>query len=340
MARNMHKLVFLVCLIVPCMTLPLETALLDKKKNVTRKVRCTSRAFPFCFFVWKNCPDECPTNCVIDCGLCKPVCTCNRAGAICQDPRFVGGDGVTFYFHGRRDADFCLVSDDDLHINAHFIGKRVPNMKRDFTWVQSVNVLFGGGRHRLSVGALKTEKWDDAVDRLSLTFDGRPVSLPPRVGATWRISTVSFTRTTHDVNSVMVAMEGRFSISAAVVPITDEDSRVHRYNVSDGDRFAHLDLGFKFHGLTERVDGILGRTYRRDYVNKVKVGAAMPVVGGEEEFEVSGAFATDCWVSRYRGGGGAIAATAELAVVGVDGGEYGRVECKSGGSGRGVVCKR
>ncbi|KAK1300689.1 Xylem serine proteinase 1 [Acorus calamus] len=107
------------------------------------------------------------------------------------------------------------------------------------------------------------------------------------------------------------------------------------YNVSDGDRFAHLDLGFKFHGLTERVDGVLGRTYRRDYVSKVKMGVAMPVVGGEKEFEVTGAFATDCRVSQYGSGGGAAA-----EVVGGNGGEYGRVECKSGGNGRGVVCKR
>jgi hypothetical protein len=40
-------------------------------------------------------------------------------GTSCGDPSFTGGGG-TFYFHGRRDQDFCLVSDTHLHINAHF----------------------------------------------------------------------------------------------------------------------------------------------------------------------------------------------------------------------------
>ncbi|KAK1264050.1 hypothetical protein QJS04_geneDACA008444 [Acorus gramineus] len=68
MASSVHNLVFLMCLIAPCMALSVD-------KDVTRKVRCTSAAFPSCFFVWKKCPDECRTNCVIDCGLCKPVCS-------------------------------------------------------------------------------------------------------------------------------------------------------------------------------------------------------------------------------------------------------------------------
>ena len=45
---------------------------------------------------------------------------CSVPGA-CGDPRFIGGDGNAFFFHGRRDADFCVLSDRDLHINAHFI---------------------------------------------------------------------------------------------------------------------------------------------------------------------------------------------------------------------------
>eukprot|EP00850_Spirogloea_muscicola_P025954 SM004970S17360 [mRNA] locus=s4970:275:1112:+ [translate_table: standard] len=54
-----------------------------------------------------------------------PTCApCNATGALCGDPRLVGGDGVAFWFHGERDRDFCIVSDAALHINAHFIGKR------------------------------------------------------------------------------------------------------------------------------------------------------------------------------------------------------------------------
>ncbi|OAY63610.1 hypothetical protein ACMD2_22322 [Ananas comosus] len=58
--------------------------------------------------------------------------------------------------------------------------------------------------------------------------------------------------------------------------------------------FAHLYLAFKFHYLTEEVDGILGRTYRKNYTSRAKVGAAKPVLGGGHEFTASGLFTMDC----------------------------------------------
>ena len=90
---------------------------------------------------------------------------CDRPGAVCQDPPFIGGDGITFYFHGKKDHDFCLLSDSNLHINAHFIGKRNQNMKRDFAWVQSIAILYD--KHQLFIGAQKTATWKDSIDRLA-----------------------------------------------------------------------------------------------------------------------------------------------------------------------------
>ncbi|KAF5182750.1 Late embryogenesis abundant (LEA) protein-like protein [Thalictrum thalictroides] len=49
---------------------------------------------------------------------------CEGYGSICYDPRFVGGDGVMFYFHGAKEGDFAFVSDDKFQINAHFIRTR------------------------------------------------------------------------------------------------------------------------------------------------------------------------------------------------------------------------
>lgn len=111
---------------------------------------------------------------------------CDKPGSVCQDPRFIGGDGLTFYFHGKKDSNFCLISDPNLHINAHFIGKRRAGMARDFTWVQSIAILFG--THRLYVGALKTATWDDSVDRIAVSFDGNVISLPQLDGVMWTSS--------------------------------------------------------------------------------------------------------------------------------------------------------
>ncbi|KAK8568196.1 hypothetical protein V6N13_106130 [Hibiscus sabdariffa] len=266
-----------------------------------KTVKCKNKNYTKCYDMKHVCPSSCAGDCEVDCVTCKPVCNCDRPGAVCQDPRFIGGDGTTFYFHGKKDQDFCLVSDPNLHINGHFIGKRNADMKRDFTWVQSIAILFDN--HQLFAGALKTSTWDDSIDRLSLTFDGQPVNLPEREGAKWQsadIPTVSITRAS-DTNHVIVEAEGKFKITAKVVPITEEDSRIHNYGITKEDCFAHLDLGFKFYSLSDQVNGVLGQTYKPGYVSHLNIGAKMPVMGGGRDFHSSNLFAPDCAVARFTG---------------------------------------
>ncbi|KAL4182540.1 hypothetical protein AMTRI_Chr11g93790 [Amborella trichopoda] len=297
-----------------------------------RKAKCKVKWFPRCYQSEHYCPPECPHHCEIDCAACKPVCNCNKPGAVCEDPRFVGGDGVAFYFHGKKNQDFCLVSDPDLHINAHFIGKSKASMKRDFTWVQSIAILFGS--HNLFIGAHKVAKWDGSSDHLSVIFDGRPVNLPLSEGSEWRAQVdpaLTMTRT-HDTNEVVAEVAGKFKITARVVPITAEESRVHGYEITDEDCFAHLDLRFKFYSLSEEVSGVLGQTYREGYKSRVKMGAAMPIMGGDREFATTNLFAADCAMARFEGGaaiGGNILAD-----------EYAGMRCASGIGGHGIVCKK
>ncbi|TXG64239.1 hypothetical protein EZV62_011233 [Acer yangbiense] len=237
---------------------------------------------------------------------------CDRPGAVCQDPRFIGGDGITFYFHGKKDKDFCLVSDSSLHINAHFIGRRNHNMKRDFTWVQSIAIFFDN--HQLFIGALKTSTWDNSVDRLALSFDGEPITLPETDGSKWQSTNVSITRV-GETNSVSVEVQGKFKITGNVVPITEQDSRVHNYGIAKENCFAHLDLGFK-----------------ADYVTHVNMGASMPVMGGDRDFQTSGLFAADCAVSRFTRGFDVEESASVLNLP--------SLRCASGINGKGVVCKR
>jgi hypothetical protein len=223
-------------------------------------------------------------------------------GVSCGDPRFTGGDGNNFYFHGKKDQDFCILSDANLHINAHFIGKRNPAMSRDFTWIQALGVRFAD--HRLYMGAKKTAKWNNDVDRLDLAFDGAPIDIPTEIGAVWQSAaapglTVTRTATT---NGVRVHLTGMFDIMANVVPISEEDSRIHNYGVTDDDSLAHFDLGFKFIDLSDDVHGVLGQTYRSDYVNQLSVSSKMPVMGGAPNYVVSDIFATDCAVARFGAG--------------------------------------
>ncbi|XP_026423813.1 uncharacterized protein LOC113320095 [Papaver somniferum] len=297
----------------------------------SKRPRCRNPNYSFCYNVEHTCPAACPNACVVDCVTCKPECSCDRPGAVCQDPRFVGNDGITFYFHGKQNRDFCLLSDSNLHINGHFIGKRNQNMKRDFTWVQAIGILFDD--HQIYVGARKTATWDQSVDRVALSFDGQPIYLPEIEGAKWQSEvdpsiTISRSSVT---NRIVVEVEGNFRITANVVPITEEESSIHNYAITSEDCYAHLDLSFKFYSLSEDVNGVLGQTYAKNYVSKVKMGESMPVMGGDRKFITSNVFAKDCAVARFTG---TDSTDSEFSS------EYASLTCGSGIDGTGVVCKR
>lgn len=203
-------------------------------------------------------------------------------------------------------------------------------MKRDFTWVQSIGIMFG--THKLLVASRTTKSWDENVDHLALSFNGMPIHLPNKEGSTWQTPIPPYVsvRRTGDMNRIMVEGEGNFRVSAVVVPITAEESRIHRYNITENeDCFAHLELGFTFYNLTDEVDGVLGQTYRRNYVSKAKMGVAMPVLGGAHKFSSSNIFATDCPVSRFR----------KRTLPKNGRGKYPSLHCSSV-NGTGVVCKK
>jgi hypothetical protein len=222
-------------------------------------------------------------------------------GVSCGHPRSTGADGNTIYFHGKKGQDFCILSDAGLHINAHFIGSHNPALNRDFTRIQALGIRFA--HHSLYVGAARAAAWDAAADHLALAFDDDAVLLPRAVGARWSphaAPALSVTRIADsNSNAVVVELRGVLRVVAHVVPITAEDSRVHGYGVDAGDCLAHLDLGFKFYDLTDDVHGVLGQTYRADYVNRLNVTANMPLMGGADTFRSSGLFEADCAVARF-----------------------------------------
>ncbi|KAG1347153.1 hypothetical protein COCNU_06G009820 [Cocos nucifera] len=95
-------------------------------------------------------------------------------------------------------------------------------------------------------------------------------------------------------NSVRITLKEMAEVSLNVVPVTKEDDRIHRYKIPSNDCFVHLEVQFKFFGLSPDVEGVLGRTYRPDYRNAAKLGVAMPVVGGEDEYRASPLLSPDC----------------------------------------------
>ncbi|GJS14271.1 late embryogenesis abundant protein-related protein [Tanacetum coccineum] len=292
------------------------------------------------------CPSECPSStsdnpkdkvCRIDCysPKCKAECknpkaNCNSPGSACYDPRFIGGDGIVFYFHGKVNEHFTLFSDTNLQINGRFIGHRPTGRARDFTWIQALGLLFNS--HTFSLEATKSATWDQEIDHLKFTYDGQTISLPLGGLSTWKSpdNEIKIERTS-GVNSVMVIIPGVVEILANVVPVTAEDDKIHGYNVPSDDCFAHLEVQFRFSGLSDNVEGVLGRTYQPDFKNPAKPGVAMAVVGGEDKYKTSGLLSSDCAKCIFDSGN-----------VGVIAKEVIALDCSAKGyfHGNGIVCKK
>ncbi|KAG5515469.1 hypothetical protein RHGRI_036501 [Rhododendron griersonianum] len=226
---------------------------------------------------------------------------CNGFGALCYDPRFIGGDGVMFYFHGQKGGNFAVVSDDKLQINAHFIGSRPQGRRRDYTWVQALSVMFD--THTLVLGAKRVSHWDDNVDSLLVKWDGEEISVPTTGDAEWRVDSGErqvVVERTGDANSVRVMVTGLVQMDVKVVPIGEEDNRIHNYQIPADDAFAHLETQFKFFDLSELVEGILGKTYRPGYVSPAKKGVFMPMLGGEDKYQTLSLDSPDCKACRFQ----------------------------------------
>ncbi|XP_076907142.1 uncharacterized protein LOC143563498 [Bidens hawaiensis] len=289
--------------------------LTPEPKSGCHRAFCKSKGA--CYYKTLTCPKECPEKkpkknkknkgCFINCGSkCEATCKwrrpkCNGYGSLCYDPRFIGGDGVMFYFHGGKGRDFALVSDTNLQINAHFIGSRPNGRRRDYTWVQSLSIMFD--THTLVISAKKATQWDESVDSLIVKWDGEEVTVPFDGDAEWKTDTgereVVIERT-DDVNAVKVTVEGLVSVNMKAGPVTKEDDKAHNYQLPSNDAFAHFELQFEFPNLSNDVEGILGKTYQPGYVSPVKRGIAMPIMGGEDKYETPSLTSPLCKLCRFQ----------------------------------------
>lgn len=283
----------------------------------SKQERAFCKARGKCHYKILTCPAECPERkpkknkkhkgCFVDCSSkCEVTCKwrrpkCNGYGALCYDPRFVGGDGVMFYFHGSKGSDFAIVSDENLHINAHLIGTRPQGRTRDFTWVQAISVMFDA--HTLVLAAKKVSHWKNNEDALIVKWNGESVTMPTDGEAEWRVDTRErqvVVERTDDINTVRVTVSGLLEMDIRVAPIGDEENRVHNYQLPSDDAFAHLETQFKFFDLSDAVEGILGKTYRPGYVSPVKRGVPMPMMGGEDKYLTPSLYSTSCKVCLFQ----------------------------------------
>ncbi|TKY49057.1 Root cap [Spatholobus suberectus] len=302
-----------------------------------------------CYGKYITCPAECPDSettdpktkvCQIDYSkpICKAVCksrkpNCNAPGSRCYDPLFIGGDGRVFYFHGKSNEHFTLVSDSNLQINARFIRHRPAGKSCDYTWIQALGILFNS--KTFSLEATKTPQWDGEVDHLKFISNGNHVVLSKGSLSTWynEEKDVKVERVASK-NSVMVTLKDVAEILVNVVPVAKEDDKIHNYQVPSDDCFAHLEVQFRFFALSPKVDGVLGRTYKLDFENPAKLGVAMPVVGGEDIYKNNSLLFLDCASCVFSQGSSVEKETTPKVM------EYGTLDCTKFSYGLGIICRK
>ncbi|CAI0376092.1 unnamed protein product [Linum tenue] len=285
-----------------------------------------------CSDAYVDCPAECASTTTPNAkGKRKP--NCDAPGSACYDPRFVGGDGRVFYFHGKTNEVFTLVSDPNFQINGRFIGHRPAGRPRDFTWIQSLGVLFN--THKFTLEATKAATWDSEADHLKFAYNGQDISITEGSLSSWysqdkdiKVERVS------SKNSVIISIRDKAEILVNVVPVTKEDDRVHKYNVPQHDCFVHLEVQFRFYKLSPRVEGVLGRTYQPDFENTVaRPGVAMPVMGGEDKYRTSDLVSAEC--------GACIFSEAEELKKQGNVVDFPTLDCTRGAAaGYGIVCRK
>ncbi|KAF8395630.1 hypothetical protein HHK36_019580 [Tetracentron sinense] len=100
------------------------------------------------FRLLKDLPDEEKKNWIVLL-LSHRTANCNGMGSACGDPRFIGGEGILFYF------------------------RRPEGRMRDNTWIQALGLMFES--HTFTLSANKVSHWNDNVDQLLFTYDNMPV---------------------------------------------------------------------------------------------------------------------------------------------------------------------
>lgn len=250
-----------------------------------------------------------------------------------MDPRFIGGDGIVFYFHGKSNEHFSLVSDLNLQINARFIGLRPLGRSRDYTWIQALGILFDS--RSFSVEAMRASDWNDEIDHLKFSFNGQTVAIAEGYSSVWTSPDKGLkVERTDSRNSALITLIDLVEIAVNVVPVTKEDDRIHNYQIPADNCFAHLEVQFRFFGLSPEVEGVLGRTYRPDFENPVKPGVAMAVVGGDEKYRTTSLLSADCKSCVFSPVG--VLERENLLTR-----QYGTLDCTSGAaSGNGIVCRK
>lgn len=236
------------------------------------------------------------------------------------DPHFQGADGSHFDFSGVPNRAYSLISDSHVQVNA-FLGGRMAkwdNRVKALTWMRKISIMWG---HHVAVLAARPGADGDYMTGYldSIMVDGEP--LLPRAHETVSAVNGDFSVTWEGVrikngrdwvDELVVEVKNVLSLRLTVRPEV-RNLRTH------GDAVIHFTLKLQNANLSLNAHGVLGQTYRPDFVGRLakqelvfsKLLNTMVVPGDNadgfidgvpEDYEVKDLERADCNLCRFARG--------------------------------------
>ncbi|GJP52559.1 hypothetical protein CLOM_g11661 [Closterium sp. NIES-68] len=194
------------------------------------------------------------------------LCTANEKG----DPHFTGADGSHFDFSGRPNRNYALISDAHIQINAFFGGRYGvwANHAKALTWIRSLAILTG--HHLLVLDARRgaSAEYGDGylvrilVDGSAMELDtpGTSLQLWPGAELAWVAAGKRDGGDLIDVYELKVA-------NVVTLRVTLRPEIAAMRTATDGT--VHMSIGVERASLSPAVHGILGQTFRPDFIGRL-----------------------------------------------------------------------
>ncbi|GJP45386.1 hypothetical protein CLOM_g4782 [Closterium sp. NIES-68] len=264
----------------------------------------------------------------------KPVYLQVRAGGECNDdpeilddPHFVGAHGTRFDFNGRPDKAFCLLTDDNVHVNILLRGyyddriegaALVVDGKAVHTWIKELGIVWhaNDADHKLRLVARGGKQQERGTGYMqAIEVDGTEIQ---------RLALGEKFLGAGGLEIALAAYEKQgpydvdyYTVSVAGILSFDIRLRVaHPKLQTPNDAEVHINVGVTSFKYTDNVHGVLGQTYREDHVARAvdfqelvsslhrpvsadgELGAGF-LDGTPRSYEASSVLGVDCAMTAY-----------------------------------------
>eukprot|EP00899_Mesostigma_viride_P005057 jgi/Mesvir1/14552/Mv05235-RA.5 len=204
--------------------------------------------------------------------------------SVVSDPHFTTATGQRFDFNGIAGHSYCILTDKQVHVSAHFMGAvdskaSAAGSQPDYrTWMDQISIMHGNDR--ILIDAMWVPGSAYAVSFGTVRINGEPL-----LGRTAMKKLPSGTTVSRSKTRVLVSVPGLLVAEVEVI-------RAAFWEAGAGPGANFLNLQIKQFNGTPAAHGILGQSYSRQ-----SEGAAFE--GSAEDYASTGIFANDCRFNQF-----------------------------------------